>query len=115
MTSIIEREDVKNYVEEKYKKDRLDIRLPKIQKEFFERVASMQGRSLTDFILKAALDAATHEVEKNQLITLTMENHKKFIDAIDNPRHPSENVKSRYKKYLQLKDSLYARSNRKSA
>ena len=115
MHSIIEREDIKNYVEEKYKKDRLDIRLPKIQKEFFERVATMQGRSLTDFILKAALDAATHEVERKQLITLTMENHKKFIEAIDNPRHPSENVKTRYARYLKLKDNLYARNSRESA
>lgn len=112
MTSQNERENKTNFIEEKNKKERLDIRLPKNQKDLFEHVASIQGRSLTDFIIKAALDAATQEVERNQFITLSMENHRKFVEAIDNPREPSENIKTRYKKYLLLKEKSYEKNRR---
>jgi len=112
MTSQNERENKTDFIEEKNKKERLDIRLPKNQKDLFEHVASIQGRSLTDFIIKAALDAATQEVERNQFITLSMENHRKFIEAIDNPREPSENIKTRYKKYLLLKETSYEKNRR---
>lgn len=114
MNSVIEKEYLKKHVENKIKKDRLDIRLPKIQKELIEHVAGMQGRTLTDFILKAAIDAATQEVERSQIILLSMENQRRFIEAIENPREPSDAVKIRYKQYVELKEKLNVRSRRET-
>ena len=98
----IERE-ANQYVELLAIKDRLDIRLPKFQKDLFEKVAVIQGVSLTDFIIKSALDAAVHEIERVTKIHLSMEGQKTFVNALENPREFSDSIKERYAKYSNLR------------
>lgn len=97
----LEREASK-YVEIFSVKDRLDIRLPKFQKELFEKIATIQGVSLTDFIIKSALDAAVAEIEKVQKLTFSLEGQRAFIESLDQPREFSESIKERYAKYSKL-------------
>ena len=94
--------DSKKYVELFSVKDRLDIRLPKFQKELFERIATIQGVSLTDFIIKSALDAAVEEIDKVEKLTFSMEGQRDFIENLDQPREFSESIKERYAKYSKL-------------
>lgn len=99
----LEREANK-YIELFSTKDRLDIRLPKFQKELFEKVAIIQGVSLTDFIIKSAIDAAASELEKVKNITFSINGQRAFIEALDQPREFSESIKDRYAKYYRLKE-----------
>lgn len=85
-------------------KDRLDIRLPKFQKELFEKVATIQGVSLTDFIIKSAIDAAADELEKVKNITFSINGQRAFVEALDQPREFSESIKDRYVKYSKLRE-----------
>lgn len=98
----IERE-ANQYVELLSIKDRLDIRLPKFQKDLFEKVAVIQGVSLTDFIIKSALEAAVHEIERVQKIHLSLEGQRTFVNALENPREFSDSIKERYEKYSNLR------------
>lgn len=111
----LEREAGK-YVEMFSVKDRLDIRLPKFQKELFEKIALIQGVTLTDFIIKSAVQAAVDEIEKVKTLTLSMEGQRAFVDALDNPREISESIKERYAKYSKLtkKGDLSERRTKKS-
>lgn len=99
----LEREANK-YLELFAAKDRLDIRLPKFQKELFEKVATIQGVSLTDFIIKSAIDAAANELEKVQNITFSINGQRAFVEALDQPREFSESIKDRYAKYSKMRE-----------
>lgn len=49
------------------------------------QAAEMQGRSLSDFIMAAAEDAAKRAIEEQQTIRLSAEDQKRFVEAILNP------------------------------
>ncbi len=62
---------------------RFDTRLPKAQKQFFEKAASLGGfRNLTDFILSAAQEKAKEIVAENEQITLSRRDAEIFYQAV---------------------------------
>lgn len=62
---------------------RFDTRLPKAQKQFFEKAASLGGfRNLTDFILSAAQEKAKEIVTENEQITLSRRDAEIFYQAV---------------------------------
>ena len=49
----------------------------------------MQGRSVSDFVVAAAQEAANRAIEETQIIRLSVEDQRAFADAILNPPAPS--------------------------
>lgn len=79
---------------------RFDARLPKEQKEFFEKAAYLGGyRNLTDFIVKVAQEKAKEIIKENEKIIASERDSQIFFDAITNPQKPSETLKSALKDY----------------
>ncbi|WP_245853351.1 DUF1778 domain-containing protein [Pasteurella oralis] len=58
-----------------------------------KHAAAIEGRSLTDFVVNAALSAARHTVEKNKMIHLTMSDQQQFANALIDPPLPNEKMK----------------------
>ncbi len=54
------------------------------------RAAELQGRSISDFMVAAAQDAAHRAIEEAQIIRLSVEDQRAFADAILNPPAPSD-------------------------
>ena len=54
-----------------------------------KRAAEIQGRSVSDFVVAAAQEAASRTIEETQIIRLSVEDQRTFIDAILNPDPPS--------------------------
>jgi uncharacterized protein (DUF1778 family) len=54
-----------------------------------KRAAEIQGRSLSDFVVAAAREAARHTIEEAQIIRLSVDDQRAFADAIINPPPPS--------------------------
>ena len=54
-----------------------------------KRAAELQGRSVSDFVVAAAQDAAHRTIEQSQIIRLSLEDQRNFIDAILNPPLPN--------------------------
>ena len=69
--------------------DRIDIRLGEDDKGILQLAASYEGMALSAFIRKAALDVARSVVERNEHITLSREEAKKIIAALDRPFEPN--------------------------
>ena len=69
--------------------DRIDIRLGKDDKGMLQLAASYEGMALSAFIRKAALDVARSVVERNERITLSREEAKRIIAALDRPFEPN--------------------------
>jgi uncharacterized protein (DUF1778 family) len=53
------------------------------------RAAEIQGRSVSDFIVAAAQEAASRTIEEVQIIRLSVEDQRAFAEAIVNPAPPS--------------------------
>lgn len=83
---------------------RLDLRISRKQKDYFEKVLEIGGfRSLTDFLITAASEKADAIMEKHNN-WLSSENDKKtFFDALLNPPAPSDKLKQAMKKLTQFK------------
>lgn len=61
---------------------RFDARLNQKQKLLIQRAADMEGRSMTDFVLQSAEQAAERTIEQHFLLTLTARDSVTFVDAI---------------------------------
>ncbi|MEO7313800.1 MAG: DUF1778 domain-containing protein [Ginsengibacter sp.] len=73
---------------------RFDARLPKEQKQFFERAAYIGGfRNLTDFVIQSAEEKAKKIFEENEQIIAGKKDSQIFFDAITNPKKPSETLR----------------------
>jgi uncharacterized protein (DUF1778 family) len=83
---------------------RLDLRIPRKQKDYFEQVLEIGGfRSLTDFLISAASEKAEAIMEKHNN-WLSSENDKKiFFDALVNPPTPNDKLKRAMKNHGELK------------
>ena len=53
------------------------------------RAAEIQGRSLSDFLVVAAQEAAYRTIEDAQIIRLSLEDQQRFVDVLLNPPAPS--------------------------
>ena len=65
---------------------RLEARLPSDTHALLKRAAEIQGRSLTDFVVTAAHEAATRVVEDASVVRLVIADQHRFAEALLNPR-----------------------------
>lgn len=88
-------------------KARFDTKLPKWQKEKFEKAASLEGyRSLTEFIVTTVNEKAEQIIEKHELVLATERDRQLFFEAIENPPLPNKalmEAAQRYKNYVTKK------------
>ena len=67
---------------------RLEARLPHEVLERLKRATEIQGRSLTDFVVAAAAEAACRTIEQTEIIRLSREDQLLIAEAIINPPEP---------------------------
>jgi uncharacterized protein (DUF1778 family) len=72
---------------------RLEARLPASVYATLKRAAELQGRSLTDFVVSAAQDAARRAIEDETLIRLSSQDQQRFAEALINPPAPNDALK----------------------
>ncbi|MEI6754480.1 MAG: DUF1778 domain-containing protein [Paludibacter sp.] len=74
---------------------RFDARLPKEQKQFFEKAAFLGGyRNLTDFVVRVVQEKAKEIIKEKEQIIASERDSQVFFDAITNPQKPSETLKN---------------------
>lgn len=72
---------------------RLEARLPASVYALLKRAAELKGRSITDFVVSAALDAALRVIEDDGIIRLSGEDQARFAQALLNPPEPNAALK----------------------
>jgi uncharacterized protein (DUF1778 family) len=68
---------------------RLEARVPADVHALLKRAAEIQGRSLTDFVVTAASEAARHAIEDMQVVRLSVEDQRAVFDSILEPPPPT--------------------------
>lgn len=68
---------------------RIEARIAPDALAVVKHAAEIQGRSLSDFVVVAAQEAAHRAIEEAHLIRLSMEDRRRFVDCLLNPPEPS--------------------------
>ena len=71
---------------------RLEARLTPDALKVVRRAAQIEGRSVSDFVVAAAQEAATRTIEQTQIVRLSVEDQRAFADAILNPPPPARGL-----------------------
>lgn len=81
---------------------RLEARLPGDVYALLKRAAEIQGRTLTDFVVSAAREAAHKAVEETDIVRLSVEDQRVIADAILNPPPPVPALKRAFERRRKL-------------
>lgn len=81
---------------------RLEARLPNDVMARLKRAAEIQGRTLTDFVVAAADEAACRTIEQTEIIHLSLEDQRQLAEAILNPPEPNEALKKAARRHREL-------------
>lgn len=67
------------------KSERLEARLTSEQKELLQLAATLEGRSVTDFVVSNATIAARRTIEEHTIIKLNRADSIAFVESLLNP------------------------------
>ena len=72
---------------------RLDVRTTQQTKETIENAAHFLGVTTSAFVVECAMERAANVLEQAQSIKLNVSESRRFIDLLENPPEPNENLK----------------------
>ena len=81
---------------------RIEARISPDALAIVKRAAEIQGRSVSDFVVAAAQEAAHRTIEETQIIRLSVEDQRAFAEAILNPPEPTPALKRAAARYREL-------------
>ncbi len=81
---------------------RLEARLPASVHALLKRAAEIQGRTLTDFVVTAAHEAACRAIEETEIIRLSLEDQRRVSEAILNPPEPTPALRRAFQRHRDL-------------
>lgn len=68
-----------------HKQERINIRLQLNAKQALERAASLEGKSVSNFILSSALAQAERTIQEHEMLALNKLESEAFLEALDRP------------------------------
>jgi uncharacterized protein (DUF1778 family) len=83
---------------------RLEARITPDLQALLKRAAELEGRSVTDFVVTAAQEAAERRIERAQVIRLSLEDQRAFVEAILNPPEPTPALQRAFRRHRELID-----------
>jgi uncharacterized protein (DUF1778 family) len=81
---------------------RLEARLPNDVHALLKRAAEIEGRTLTDFVVSAAREAACRTIEATEIIRLSIEDQRQIAKALLNPPKPTPALKKAFRRRREL-------------
>jgi uncharacterized protein (DUF1778 family) len=67
-----------------------------------KRAAEIEGRTLTDFVVSAAREAASRTIEQTEILRVSAEDQQRIADALLNPPAPSPAMQRAFRRHLEL-------------
>ncbi|HEY9757426.1 MAG TPA: DUF1778 domain-containing protein [Oculatellaceae cyanobacterium] len=81
------------------KKERLDLRMPAAAKSQIERAAELQGRSVSDFVVAAALIQANQVIEQQHVLKLCLEDSIALAGAFIDEPEPNQKAIEAFRRH----------------
>ncbi len=86
---------------ETIKQERMHIRLDSLSKQKLERAAAYAHKSLSEFVLGQALNAADEVIHEHETLTLSRADWDVFLSALENPPRPNAKLKQAFAEHKQ--------------
>lgn len=83
---------------------RLEARVSAAQKSLLQHAAALSGRTLSEFVVTSAQDAARRVIAEHESILLSREEQRVFVQALLQPPEPNARLKRAAKAYLRRGD-----------
>ncbi len=83
--------------------ERIEARISPEIKELLRQASTLEGRSLTDFIVTTIQKEAIRVIEQHRTLKLNLEDSEALVDALINPPTPNKTLKNaalRHKKVI---------------
>jgi uncharacterized protein (DUF1778 family) len=90
--------------QEQIRTARIEARIAPEALAIVKRAAEIQGRSVSDFVVAAAQEAAYRAIEEMQIIRLSVEDQRSFVAAILNPPEPTAALRRAFDRHRDLID-----------
>ena len=81
---------------------RLEARISADLHELIKHAAELEGRTMTDFVVSAAQEAARNVVERATVIRLSVEDQRRFAEALLRPPAPAPALRRAFKRHARL-------------
>ncbi len=81
---------------------RLEARVSGATKALFQKAAAIQGRSVTDFVVQSAVEAAKRTVQENEFMHLTQRDRVAFVEALLSAPAPNARLKKAAQRHVRL-------------
>ena len=81
---------------------RIEARIAPNILDIVKRAAEIQGRSLSDFVVSAAQEAAHRTISETEIVRLSVEGQRAFAEAILDPPEPSEGLRKAFASHRRL-------------
>ena len=81
---------------------RLEARIAPESLAVVKRAAEIQGRSVSDFVVDAAEQAARQTIEETSIIRLSVADQSRIADALLNPPEPNKALRRAFAAHKQL-------------
>lgn len=81
---------------------RLEARLPLDVHALLKRAAEIEGRTLTDFVVSAAREAACRTIEATEILRLSAEDQRHIAEALLNPPEPAPALQQAFRRRREL-------------
>lgn len=85
------------------KVERLETRVTREQKRLLQRAAELSGRSLSDFVISSAQEAAARAVQHYQVMTLSARDQEIFVNSLLHTPRPNAKLRAALKSYRAAK------------
>ena len=72
---------------------RLEVRVSVAQKRLLQHAAALSGRTLSEFVVTSAQDAARRVIVEHESIRLSLEEQQAFVQALLQPPEPNARLK----------------------
>ena len=79
--------------------ERLEARISADKKNLLKNAADLSGRTLTEFVINSACEAAARIIQEYQQLHLSVKDRAVFVQALLNAPKPSDRLLKAAKKY----------------
>ena len=81
---------------------RLEARIAPKALDLIKRAAEAKGSSLSDFVVAAAREVAARELEEQNIIRLSAQEQRRFVELLLEPRKPNKSLKRAAAAHIKL-------------
>ena len=85
--------------------ERINLRLSEAAKRRIEHAASVEGKTVSAFIVSSALDTAEKTIDRHETMALVREDAMRFFDALSDPPPPNERLRAALEDHARRIDS----------